>query len=211
MTIFSQTPLGPEKENHMLPSVSHVGFVQMILCYMRCMWKFCCPGVEISQSKHASGWIWKKGPGSRNVLNPDESWLELRMENAKGRKSYVRLADKYIIWKKKSIIFSFRVIFASNSLQNFRQKCNYYFKRNFIKASYFSLFLKTVWWKPTSLLCSHSIRPSAVVSDTWLRRFSFSSGSIKSNAALRSSKRCSTRRLPRNGEVGDWQSKRPLV
>lgn len=57
---------------------------------------------------------------------------------------------------------------------------------------------------------SHSAKLSAVVSDTWQRRLSRSSASISSSAPRRSSRRCKARRLLRKGEVGDWQSNRPL-
>lgn len=58
--------------------------------------------------------------------------------------------------------------------------------------------------------CSHSASPSAVESGIWQRRLSRSSLSISSSAALRSSSRWSTRKPPRKGDVGDWQSNNPL-
>ncbi|TNN61284.1 hypothetical protein EYF80_028487 [Liparis tanakae] len=58
--------------------------------------------------------------------------------------------------------------------------------------------------------CSHSTSPSAVESGIWQRRLSLSSMSMSSSTPRRSSSRCSTRRPPRNGEVGDWQSYSPL-
>lgn len=54
------------------------------------------------------------------------------------------------------------------------------------------------------------MRASAVESGTWQRSPSLSSASIISSKPRRSSTRCSARRLPMNGEVGDWQSKMPL-
>lgn len=64
--------------------------------------------------------------------------------------------------------------------------------------------------KPTIWLCSHSISVSAVESGIWHLSPSFSSVSIISKSPRRSSTRCRARKLPMNGEVGDWQSKIPL-
>lgn len=65
-------------------------------------------------------------------------------------------------------------------------------------------------WASTIWLWSHSMRASAVESGTWQRSPSLSSASIISSSPRKSSTRCSARRLPMNGEVGDWQSKMPL-
>lgn len=54
------------------------------------------------------------------------------------------------------------------------------------------------------------MRASAVESGTWQRSPSLSSASIISSKPRKSSTRCSARRPPMNGEVGDWQSKMPL-
>lgn len=62
----------------------------------------------------------------------------------------------------------------------------------------------TIW------LWSHSVRASAVESGTWQRSPSLSSASIISSKPRKSSTRCSARRPPMKGEVGDWQSKMPL-
>ena len=51
---------------------------------------------------------------------------------------------------------------------------------------------------------------SAVESGIWHLKPSFSSASIISSNPRRSSTRCRARKLPMNGEVGDWQSKIPL-
>lgn len=64
--------------------------------------------------------------------------------------------------------------------------------------------------KPTIWFWSHSISTSAVESGIWHLNPSFSSVSIISNNPRRSSTRCRARKLPINGEVGDWQSKIPL-
>lgn len=65
-------------------------------------------------------------------------------------------------------------------------------------------------WDCTIWLWSHSMRASAVESGTWQRSPSLSSASIISSKPRKSSTRCSARRPPMNGEVGDWQSKMPL-
>lgn len=65
-------------------------------------------------------------------------------------------------------------------------------------------------WDLTIWLWSHSIRASAVESGTWQRSPSLSSASIISSRPRKSSTRCSARRPPMKGEVGDWQSKMPL-
>lgn len=54
------------------------------------------------------------------------------------------------------------------------------------------------------------MRASAVESGTWQRSPSLSSASIISSRPRKSSTRCSARRPPMKGEVGDWQSKMPL-